>query len=78
VYVESERPRERERERESQREREREKEREVLLTIKKWLKVGRHNALWVTPPLGARAQHMTAGSSSSSRGRRGRLRETTK
>ncbi len=26
-------------------EREREREREVLLTIKKWLKVGKHNAL---------------------------------
>jgi hypothetical protein len=75
VYVESERARERERERENQRASEREIEREVLLTIKKWLKVGKHNALSVTPPLGARAQHMTA---SSSRGRRERLRETIK
>ena len=36
-----------------EREREREREREVLLTIKKRLKVGKHNALSVTPPLGA-------------------------
>ena len=36
-------------------------EREVLLTIKKCLKVGKHNALrWVTPPLGARAPALTA------------------
>jgi len=40
-----------------------------LLTIKKWLKVGKYNALWgntsltntsLTPPLRAWAQHMTA------------------
>ena len=34
-------------------------EREVLLTIKKGLKVGKHNALSVTPPLGARAAALT-------------------
>ena len=35
--------------------------REVLLTIKKCLKVGKHNALsWVTPPLGARAPALPA------------------
>jgi hypothetical protein len=40
-----EREREREKEREKEREREREREREVLLTIKKGLKIGRYNAL---------------------------------